>query len=84
MKAIGYFTTPELTEEEKRQQREARAKDPAFIEQINAAYLIQDFNGGKIKYAFMKKNHSDEAARWYSKKEFEAMKAAGTIIKTDF
>lgn len=84
MKTIGYFTTPELTEEEKRQQREARAKDPAFIEQINAAYLIQDFNGGNRKYAFMQKNHSTETPRWYSKKEFDAMKAAGLNIKTDF
>ena len=84
MKTIGYFTTPELTEEEKRQQREARAKDPAFIEQINAAYLIQDFNGGNRKYAFMQKNHSTEKPRWYSKKEFDAMKAAGLNIKTDF
>jgi len=82
--AIGYFSTPEMTEEEKKSQREKWEKDPAYIAQKNADYLIQDFNGGNRKYAFMQKNHSTETPRWYSKKEFDAMKAAGLNIKTDF
>lgn len=82
--AVGYFSTPEITEEEKKRQCAKWEKDPVFIAQQNADYLIQDFNGGNRKYAFMQKNHSTEAPRWYSKKEYDAMKAAGLNIITDF
>lgn len=72
------FTTPEIDREA---WRKKNALDPLAIARKNADYCLEDFEGGVRKYSYMRDRSGN--ARWYSKKEYLALRAAGKNIITD-
>ena len=79
----AYFATPPIPKEVLAERKAKMEQDPAVIAARKADYRMTDFNSGIRKYAYLFDNKTKEA-RWYSKKEFDALKAAGKTIKADF
>lgn len=75
--------TPAKTAEQIKESREKRANDLHMVALKAADYHITEFYGGARKYAEMRDAHTMKI-RDYSKKEYEALKAAGKTFKTDF